>query len=80
MQCAWQSYEYEVGFSEVHHFVNVREILSSRSSCGGHKRCELYCLSSESSGASDDVTIETLWEVVDPILVFILSGTYSHSI
>ncbi|KAF2536045.1 hypothetical protein F2Q68_00018607 [Brassica cretica] len=69
--CAWQSYEYEVGFSEVHHFVNVREILSSRSSCGGHKRCELYCLSSESSGASYDVTIETLWEDLFPAISYL---------
>ncbi|WZZ11811.1 putative GTP diphosphokinase RSH1, chloroplastic isoform X1 [Brassica napus] len=69
--CAWQSYEYEVGFSEVTHFVNVRKILSSRSSCGGHRRCELYCLSSESSGASDDVTIETLWEDLFPAISYL---------
>ncbi|KAF3562789.1 hypothetical protein DY000_02010867 [Brassica cretica] len=69
--CAWQSYEYEVGFSEVTHFVNVRKILSSRSSSGGHRRCELYCVSSESSGASDDVTIETLWEDLFPAISYL---------
>ncbi|CAH2072006.1 unnamed protein product [Thlaspi arvense] len=65
------SYEYEVGFSEVPHFVNVRKILRSRSSCGGHKRWELYCLSSESSGASDDVTVETLWEDLFPSISYL---------
>ncbi|KAJ0229915.1 putative GTP diphosphokinase RSH1 [Hirschfeldia incana] len=69
--CAWQSFECEVGFSEVHHFGNVRKILRSRSSCGRHKRCELYCLSSDSSGSSDDVTAETLWEDLFPSISYL---------
>uniref|UniRef100_A0A1J3FDK2 Putative GTP diphosphokinase RSH1, chloroplastic n=1 Tax=Noccaea caerulescens TaxID=107243 RepID=A0A1J3FDK2_NOCCA len=69
--CAWQSYEYEVGLSEVHPFVNVRNILRSRTSCGGHKRWELYCLSSESSGVSDDVTVQTLWEDLFPSISYL---------
>ncbi|XP_013676990.1 putative GTP diphosphokinase RSH1, chloroplastic isoform X2 [Brassica napus] len=70
--CAWQSYESEVGFSDVHHFGNVKRILSSRSSCGAHKRCELYCLSSsESSGASEDVTADTLWEDLFPSISYL---------
>uniref|UniRef100_A0A1J3E0N7 Putative GTP diphosphokinase RSH1, chloroplastic n=1 Tax=Noccaea caerulescens TaxID=107243 RepID=A0A1J3E0N7_NOCCA len=69
--CAWQSYEYEVGLSEVHPFVNVRNILRSRTSCGGHKRWELYCLSSESSGVSDNVTVQTLWEDLFPSISYL---------
>ncbi|CAA7054189.1 unnamed protein product [Microthlaspi erraticum] len=69
--CAWQSYEYEVGVSEVLPFVNVRKILRSPTSCGGHKRWELYCLSSESSGASGNVTAETLWEDLFPSISYL---------
>uniref|UniRef100_A0A1J3K3T0 Putative GTP diphosphokinase RSH1, chloroplastic n=1 Tax=Noccaea caerulescens TaxID=107243 RepID=A0A1J3K3T0_NOCCA len=69
--CAWQSYEYEVGLSEVHPFVNVRNILRSRTSCGGHKRWELYCLSSESFGVSDNVTVQTLWEDLFPSISYL---------
>lgn len=72
MQCAWQRYEYEVGFSEAPYFVNVRNILKSRLSCGSHKRWELYCVSAESSGASNDITVETLWEVRCTGLFFII--------
>ncbi|KAJ4910239.1 hypothetical protein Rs2_04860 [Raphanus sativus] len=60
-----QSYKYEVSFSE------VRQILSSRSSCGRHKRCELYCLSSEASGSSHHVTVETLWEDLFPSISYL---------
>jgi (p)ppGpp synthase/HD superfamily hydrolase len=70
--CAWQRYEYEVGFSEAPYFVNVRNILKSRLSCGGHKRWELYCVSAESSsGASSDVTVETLWEDLFPSISYL---------
>ncbi|CAF2141294.1 unnamed protein product, partial [Brassica napus] len=56
----------------VHHFGNVNRILSSRSSCGGHKRCELYCLSSsQSSGASEDVTADSLWEDLFPSISYL---------
>ncbi|CAH8350357.1 unnamed protein product [Eruca vesicaria subsp. sativa] len=65
------SYAYEVGFSE---FVNVGKVLRSTSSCGGgHKRCELYCFSSESSGTSEDVTVQTLWEDLFPSISYLSS-------
>ncbi|CAE6140793.1 unnamed protein product [Arabidopsis arenosa] len=69
--CAWRRDEYEVGFSEAPDFVNVRNILKSKLSCGGHKRWELYCVPAESSGASDDVTVETLWEDLFPSISYL---------